>query len=162
MKKVVGVLGVGGALLLLVLWSLGRAKTASSTAAASAQTSAPSGALLPGNTPAASAGTQASATTPNAGLVGTGGSAPAQFTDATTCARLSTLCSTSNEKVDADECERKIADARKVSGVLAVERSESCVAEATTCSAATGCLSGGMGMGALGEFLKGFGSALSK
>ena len=54
------------------------------------------------------------------------------------------------------------ADARKMAGPGNVERSEQCLADAKTCAAATGCMSGGVGMGAMGEFLKGLGGALSR
>ena len=37
-----------------------------------------------------------------------------------------------------------------------------CVQESTTCAAATGCMLGGVGVGALGEMMKGLGSALSR
>ncbi len=88
--------------------------------------------------------------------------AVADPSDADVCKRLADLCSTSTQRVDAEQCGRDLADARKVSGPASVQRSEQCVAGATTCAAATGCLSGGVGMGALGEYLKGFGAALSR
>jgi hypothetical protein len=72
------------------------------------------------------------------------------------------LCSTSEQKVDGAQCRSQLADARKVAGAGNVEKSERCLVEANTCAAASGCLSGGVGMGAMGEFLKGLGSALSK
>jgi hypothetical protein len=43
-----------------------------------------------------------------------------------------------------------------------VDRSEACLADAKTCAAASGCMSGGIGMGAAGEYLKGLGQALSR
>jgi hypothetical protein len=81
--------------------------------------------------------------------------------DTTACTRLSELCSTSDQRVNVAECEKELADARKMSGANNVARSEQCIADAKTCAAASGCISGGVGMGAMGEFLKGFGSALS-
>jgi hypothetical protein len=82
--------------------------------------------------------------------------------DTAACARLADLCSTSDQKVDATSCQKQLADARKMAGPGNVERSEQCLTEAKTCAAASGCLSGGVGMGAMGEFLKGLGGALSK
>jgi hypothetical protein len=82
--------------------------------------------------------------------------------DQAACTRIADLCSTSGEKVDVPQCETKLSDSRKLSGAGNVDRSETCIAEAKTCAAATGCISGGIGVGALGEFLKGVGSSLSK
>lgn len=82
--------------------------------------------------------------------------------DDAACARLAELCSTSDAPVDASHCTKKLADARKLSGAGNVEKSEACLGDAKTCAAASGCLSGGLGMGTVGEYLKGLGSALSK
>jgi hypothetical protein len=82
--------------------------------------------------------------------------------DTAACARLSDLCSTSDQKVDPAQCQKQLTDARKMAGPANVERSEQCLADAKTCAAATGCMSGGVGMGAMGEFLKGLGGALSR
>lgn len=48
------------------------------------------------------------------------------------------------------------------------EKLQSCVAdlekakESNSCAAVSGCMMGGVGMGAVGEMMKGFGSALSR
>jgi hypothetical protein len=88
------------------------------------------------------------------------GAAPG-VTDELACGNLAELCSTSDQKVDSAECQKKLADSRKLSGSGNVDRATVCIAEARTCAAATGCLSGSIGVGALGEFFKGLGSALS-
>jgi hypothetical protein len=136
-RKILGVSVVGVALLLIALWGLRSRRTGDAadglTASASALATAPT------------------ATT-----------APIGANDAAACQRIVELCSTSEQKVDPAECEKKFADGRKIAGSANVERSLSCVAEAKTCAAASGCVSGGVGMGAIGEFLKGLGSALSK
>jgi hypothetical protein len=81
--------------------------------------------------------------------------------DHVACEHLADLCSTSQQKVDIPDCERQLGDARKMSGAPNVDHSLRCVTDAKSCASATGCISGGVGMGALGEFMKGFGSALS-
>lgn len=83
-----------------------------------------------------------------------------------TCNRLADLCSTSSHDVRKDKdfasCPADLADAKKFAGAPAVDRSMTCVAEANTCTAASVCLATSVGMGALGEAMKGFGSALSR
>ena len=140
-KKILLVAVLGGMLLAVTLWAMGRS---------SASTGAP-----PGATTVALTATTAVAP-PAAGPV-----AQSPMGDKASCARLADLCSTSDQKVDTDECEKKLADARKMSGPSNVDRSEVCLADAKSCAAASGCISGGIGMGATGEFLKGLGSALS-
>ena len=83
----------------------------------------------------------------------------------TACARVGDLCGFDE---DADkradnlaQCTQNLAHARKVSGDAAVDRSIKCIDESTTCSAVAGCAIGGIGVGAAGEFMKGFGKALS-
>ena len=115
----------------------------------------------------AAAATAAGATTTMAvaPAVATVPAAPAPVAplgDDAACARLAELCSTSDAPVDASQCAKKLADARKLSGAGNVEKSEACLEGAKTCAAASGCLSGGLGMGTVGEYLKGLGSALSK
>ena len=77
------------------------------------------------------------------------------------CVHLKELCTTSEQQVDVDVCEKKLEDTRKMSGTPSLERSEKCIEESQTCTAAAGCMAGGAGMGTMGEFLKGFGNALS-
>ena len=81
--------------------------------------------------------------------------------DVTACARLADLCSTSDQKVEPASCQKQMADARKMAGSSNVDRSEQCMVDSKTCAAASGCLTGGVGMGAMGEYLKGLGGALS-
>jgi hypothetical protein len=141
-KKILLVAVLGGMLLAVTLWAMGRSSS-------SASTGAPPGATTVALTATA---------TPPPGAVP---AAPSPMGDKASCARLADLCSTSDQKVDTDECEKKLGDARKMSGPSNVERSELCLADAKSCAAASGCISGGIGMGATGEFLKGLGSALS-
>ncbi|MDB4935195.1 MAG: hypothetical protein JWP87_2167 [Labilithrix sp.] len=93
------------------------------------------------------------------------GAAPAATPEGRTCIKMSELCGSSDqeksrEKLDA--CVANLEQAKKVAGAPAVERSMACVQESNTCAAASGCMMGGVGMGALGEMMKGFGSALSR
>jgi hypothetical protein len=155
-KRILGVALVGGILLVVVLWALRRqnaetgvAPQAASAAAASATAPPPSSATTPQGATASPVAMTASAQAP-------------ATSDATACARLAELCSTSDKKVDVAECEKDFADGRKLSGAAGVDRSAACIADAKTCLAASGCVSGGMGMSALGEFLKGLGSAISR
>ncbi|HEY3816115.1 MAG TPA: hypothetical protein VGL81_03035 [Polyangiaceae bacterium] len=140
MKKILLVAFLGGIALVVTLWAMGRGKNDASTTASPGAT-----------TVATPATTTAVPAAPS----------PAVLGDKASCARLADLCSTSDQKVDTDECEKKLGDARKMSGGSNVDRSEVCLADAKTCAAASGCISGGIGLGATGEFLKGLGSALS-
>jgi hypothetical protein len=140
MKKILVVVALGGLLLALFLVMQGRKTGEANTASLAA----PSTGLA---TPAGTATATAAAAAP--------------VSDATACARLGELCSTSDHTMDTAQCEKQLADARKMSGEANVLRSEQCLVDAKTCAAASGCLSGGVGMGAMGEFLKGLGSALS-
>jgi len=79
-----------------------------------------------------------------------------------TCARLGELCDAQKSSEKLDQCVDEMKKMRQMAGDPAFERSRKCVEESTTCGAATGCMAGGVGMGAVGEMLKGFGSALSK
>jgi hypothetical protein len=147
-KKILGVALIGGLLLFFVLRYA---------------TSDPRSTIGPDPVAATAAAASSAATTaptpPQPAAV-----APADVVagDTAACARLADLCSTSDQKVDATSCQKQLADARKMAGAGNVERSEQCLADAKTCALATGCLSGGVGMGAMGEFLKGLGGALSK
>jgi hypothetical protein len=148
-KKLAGVALVGTLLLVIALVVLRERGTHEDAPPASA-----------GMAPATASGTAPAAT---ATIAPSSTAAPLPpLDDAASCSRLAALCSTSNEKVDPDECRKELADARKMAGAGNVEKSERCLAEANTCAAASGCLSGGVGMGAMGEFLKGLGAALSK
>jgi hypothetical protein len=156
-KKVLLVGLLGGIVLVVTLWALRRDRDVAATvpgAGSPSVTGVPSVATAAPIAPAATAPTiaPAPATPPM----------PMPMSDPAACARLADLCSTSDEKVDTDACVKKLGDARKMSGSNNVDRSELCLTEAKTCAAASGCLSGGVGVGAAGEFLKGLGAALSK
>lgn len=149
-KKVLLVGLLGGTLLVITLWAMGRSKSGAASSASPAATTVsvtatPAMGAAPPAIPATAAATP-----------------PAGIGDTAACARLADLCSTSDQKVDTDECEKKLGDARKMSGAGNVDRSEACLADAKTCAAASGCMSGGIGMGAAGEYLKGLGQALSR
>jgi len=151
-NKILGVALIGGLLLFLVLrYATGDKKAAINPDPAAA-------------TAAASTGVAATPALPPPAPVAPATTAPADVTatDTAACARLADLCSTSDQKVDAAGCLKELADARKMAGPGNVERSEQCLTDAKTCAAASGCMSGGVGMGAMGEFLKGLGGALSK
>jgi hypothetical protein len=154
-QKIFGVALIGGLLLFFVLrYATGDKKavidpdpaaaTAAATTGVAATTAAPPPAPVVPTTPAPADVAAASAA------------------DTVACARLADLCSTSDQKVDAAGCLKQLADARKMAGPGNVDRSEQCLTDAKTCAAASGCMSGGVGMGAMGEFLKGLGGALSK
>jgi hypothetical protein len=149
-KKILVVLLVGGLALALFLGYLRRETPANVAATAAAPTTA-----SPATAAAAQVTAPAAAPASAPPVAGSGAS------DAAACERLADLCSTSDQKVDVSECEKQLSDAHKMAGAGNVARSEQCIADARTCAAATGCISGGVGMGAMGEFLKGFGSALS-
>jgi hypothetical protein len=150
-KKIVGVALLGGLVLTLVLLAARNKKANDGTgvpsAADSSQTSAASASAAPASPIVSAAAAPTTAATDD---------------DEAACAHLADLCSTSSQKVDTSSCRAKLTDARKLSGPGNVARAEQCLAEAKTCAAASGCLSGGIGVGAAGEFLKGLGAALSK
>jgi hypothetical protein len=145
-KKILGVAVLCGVLLAVTLWLLRRGGTDTPTAQASAASA--SSVAVPAPSPSPTAIPAAAAAAP--------------VSDETACGRLAELCSTSDQAIDPRECQRKLGDARRMAGGSNVERSNSCLAESHTCAAAQGCLSGGVGVGAVGEFLKGLGGALSK
>jgi hypothetical protein len=153
-KKILGVALIGGLLLFFVLryaTSDGRSAIAPDPAAATASVAATTVAAVA--TPPTVPPPQPPSPVAPADLVAS---------DVAACTRLADLCSTSDQKVDANSCQKQLAEARKMAGPGNVERSEQCLADAKTCAAASGCLSGGVGMGAMGEFLKGLGGALSR
>ena len=94
------------------------------------------------------------------------GAGPAATPEGKTCIKMAELCGaagepgSSGQKLEA--CVANLEHAKKVAGAPAVERSMSCVQESNSCAAATGCMMGGEGVGAIGEMMKGFGSALSR
>lgn len=77
------------------------------------------------------------------------------------CTRMVELCETEPmSSKDMDECVMDMKKARKLAGDANFDRSVQCTNEAKSCAAAAGCFAGGVGMGAVGEMMKGFGSAL--
>lgn len=79
------------------------------------------------------------------------------------CTKMASLCGTESKSLkDLETCADDLKSMRKMAGEPAFERSTKCIDEANSCAAVTGCLAGGVGVGALGEALKGFGTALSK
>ncbi len=78
------------------------------------------------------------------------------------CAKMGDLCGQTGDKKSLDQCVDGLAQARKVAGTESVDKSTSCIQESKTCMAATGCMMGGVGVGAMKEIFKGFSSAVSK
>jgi hypothetical protein len=148
-NKLFGVTVVGALLLGAFLYGTRGKKTDVRADPVAATATVAAGASLPPAAPATTTATVAGSTSSDA-------------SDKTACAHLADVCSTSDEKVDPVACLKQLADARKMAGAANVDRSEQCMADAKTCAAASGCLSGGIGMGAMGEYLKGLGSALSR
>lgn len=95
-------------------------------------------------------------------IKGASGAASAITPEEKMCVRLGELCGEDTSKEKRESCVDDMQKMRKMSGDAAFERSLSCVAESKSCGAAGGCMMGGVGMGTLGEVLKGFGTALSK
>ena len=91
------------------------------------------------------------------------GAGPAATPEGRTCIKMSDLCGSTDKSTEKlDKCIEGMQSAKKIAGTAAVERSMKCVEESTSCMAATGCMMGGVGVGALGELAKGFGNAVSK
>ena len=79
------------------------------------------------------------------------------------CTRMVELCETEPmSSKDMDECVDDMKKARKLAGDANFDRSVQCANESKSCAAAAGCWAGGVGMGAVGEMMKGFGTALSR
>jgi hypothetical protein len=79
------------------------------------------------------------------------------------CVRMAELCGREDAKSeDFDKCVDDMKSAKKMAGEPSFKRSLECIDESKTCAAAAGCWAGGVGMGAVGEMMKGFGSALTK
>src|SRR5438128_3470991 len=96
------------------------------------------------------------------GVVVASGASKAATPEGKMCVRLGELCATDPSAKDLDECIDGMKELRKMSGPSSFERSQKCIDESNSCAAASGCIMGGAGVGTLGEFLKGFGNALSK
>lgn len=93
---------------------------------------------------------------------GASGARAAMTPEGRACTKLADLCPSKEPKKSLESCVEDWNDMRKVAGAPAVDRSIACIDEATTCTAAAGCIAGGVGVGTLGEMMKGFGSALSR
>jgi hypothetical protein len=78
------------------------------------------------------------------------------------CTKLHDLCGGEADAKSFNDCTDSLERTRKLAGDAGFNRSMACIDESSSCAAATGCLVGGVGVGAMGEFMKGFGSALSK
>jgi hypothetical protein len=96
------------------------------------------------------------------GVVVASGASKAATPEGKMCVRLAELCATDQSPKDFDECVDGMKKLRKMSGDASFDRSQQCIDESKSCSAASGCLIGGAGMGSVGEFMKGFGNALSR
>jgi hypothetical protein len=95
-------------------------------------------------------------------VVAKGAGAPAT-PEAKTCAKLKDLCSVDDtSRIDVEKCEADLKKTEKLVGEPSVQRSMKCIDESKSCMAASGCMMGGVGMGALGEMMKGFGTAISQ
>src|SRR5687767_5432228 len=75
-----------------------------------------------------------------------------------TCRKLADLCAVDEKSAKKLEtCVEDLERAKKMVGEPSVKRSMECVQESNSCMAASGCMMGGVGMGAVGEMMKGFG-----
>ena len=91
------------------------------------------------------------------------GASKASTPEGHVCVKLAELCETDAPKSkDFDECVDDMKKARKVAGDASFDKSSKCIDEAKSCGAAAGCMAGGVGVGTLGEMMKGFGTALTK
>jgi hypothetical protein len=80
------------------------------------------------------------------------------------CARVGELCASEHEgsREDLDRCVDGMQQAKKIAGPKSVDQSVQCINEATTCGKAMGCVMGGVGIGAMKEFVKGVGDAVTR
>jgi hypothetical protein len=78
------------------------------------------------------------------------------------CAKLGDLCGQKGDAHALDQCVDGLHEARKIAGSKSVDKSLSCIQGSDTCMAATGCMMGGVGVGAMKEMVKGFADAVSK
>lgn len=91
------------------------------------------------------------------------GASAASTPEGKMCVRLADMCpGDATKPMTLDECVGDMKEMRKVAGKRAFEKTQQCVDEADSCAAASGCIAGGIGVGAMGEMLKGFGNALTK
>lgn len=79
------------------------------------------------------------------------------------CRKLADLCVVDEKSAkNLETCVEDFEKTKKLVGEAPVKRSMECIQESNSCMAASGCMMGGVGMGAVGEMMKGFGSALSR
>lgn len=78
------------------------------------------------------------------------------------CVKLGDLCGQGGDTHALDQCVDGLHQARKIAGSASVDKSLTCIQGADTCMAATGCMMGGVGVGAMKEMVKGFTDAVSK
>ena len=95
-------------------------------------------------------------------VVAASAGAKASTPEARMCIKMGEVCASEAGAKDFDQCVDGMKKLRKMSGDHSFERSQKCIEESTTCAAASGCMMGGVGVGALGELMKGFGTAMSK
>ena len=91
------------------------------------------------------------------------GAGPLATPEGRACVKVRDLCQVDDaSKKDLSSCEEDLVKARKLAGPSGVDRSLKCIDTAQSCVAVSGCLMGGIGVGAAGEMMKGFGTALSQ
>jgi hypothetical protein len=84
--------------------------------------------------------------------------------EAKTCIKMHDLCA-SDEKVEAEKLDKCVDDmkrVKKLAGEKSFDKTAKCVDESSSCAAAVGCWGGGVGLGAMGEMMKGFGNAMTQ
>lgn len=97
------------------------------------------------------------------GVVVASGASQASTPEGRACVKMADLCGEQNASYkDLDKCVDDMKKARKLAGDSSFDKSAKCVQESNSCAAATGCWMGGVGVGAMGELLKGFGTAITK
>ena len=101
-----------------------------------------------------------------AGLVGgivlAKGASVASSPEGKVCTRMAELCGEEGDAKELNECVDEMKKAHKLAGDVPFQRSVTCIEESKSCAAAAGCMMGGVGVGAAGEMMKGFGNALTK
>jgi hypothetical protein len=97
------------------------------------------------------------------GVVVVKGASAAATPEGKMCVRMAELCSTDAPKpADFEQCVDGMKKLRKMSGDASFEKSQKCLDESQSCAAASGCMVGGIGVGSVGEMMKGFGNAVTK
>jgi hypothetical protein len=90
------------------------------------------------------------------------GASAASTPEVKTCTKIGELCGAKPSAKDFDQCVEDMEQMHKMSGDPGFTRSAQCIEESKSCAAVAGCLGGGIGVSAVGEMMKGFGTALSK